>query len=105
LVGPYRNGLTLGKATCSFAGWIPSRWTDGAGFGWIRDRCRVPRVARRASARATATELNSEDEQEGEVYGHGENGESGAHLYDTRRVLRFMKSMRMNWPSVMVLVK
>ena len=25
--------------------------------------------------------------------------------YDTRRVLRFMKSMRMNCPSVMVLVK
>jgi hypothetical protein len=25
--------------------------------------------------------------------------------YETRRVLRFMKSIRMNWPSVMVFVK
>lgn len=28
-----------------------------------------------------------------------------ARSYDTRRVFRFMKSIKMNWPSVMVLVK
>jgi hypothetical protein len=106
LVGPEWNGLTPGKATRSSASGIRSGWTDGAGFGgWIGNRCRIPRVARRSSARTTAAELDSEDEKEGEVDGHGEAPESEARLYDTRRVLRFMKSMRMNWPNVIVLVK
>ena len=47
--------------------------------------------------------LTSDREEEGQS---GTSCQAPAPVaQDTRRVLRFMKSMRMNWPSVIVLVK
>jgi hypothetical protein len=81
-------------------------WRAGCSGPWSRsgNRSRTAGIARRPrSGGAGAGGKEHEDESRSLQSQHGGLGD--ARRYETRRVLRFMKSIKMNCPSVIVFVK